>query len=125
MSITEKRKFTRIPFHTKITISAGETTYVSNQLRDIGLGGAFILLEGSLPAGTACTLDIDLIGPASLLRIQIEGEVVRAQQNGIAIKFTKIDLDSLLHLKHMIKVFTQDPELIHHEFVANLLEAEE
>jgi hypothetical protein len=124
MSITEKRKFTRIPFHTKITITAGENTYISNRLRDISLGGAFIILESVLPQATACSLDIDLIGPASLLRIQVEGEVVRAQENGIAVKFTRIDLDSLLHLRHMIKVFTQDPELIQHEFVTNLLEAE-
>jgi hypothetical protein len=124
MSITEKRKFTRIPFHTKITITAAETTYVSNRLRDIGLGGAFVVIEGAIPEGTACTLDIDLIGPASLLRIQVEGEVLRVHEEGVALKFTKIDLDSLLHLKHMIKVFTQDPELIHHEFITNLLEAE-
>ncbi|HMK35664.1 MAG TPA: PilZ domain-containing protein [Desulfomonilaceae bacterium] len=124
MSFSEKRKFTRIPFHTEIRITAGEITHVSHRLRDISLGGAFVVLSDSFPVAACCTLEIELVGPASLLRVEIDGEVVRAQEDGIAVKFTKIDLDSLLHLKHMIKVFTQDPELINEEFVSNLLELE-
>jgi PilZ domain len=123
MPITEKRKFTRIPFHTRITVTNGETAYLSNRLRDIGLGGAFIFMDEFAPDGACCTLDIELIGPASLLRIEIEGEIVRVQRDGIAIKFTRIDLDSLLHLKHIIRLFTQDPDMIHNEFISNLLKA--
>ncbi len=94
-----KKEIYRHTIHTRITITAAETIYVSNKLRDISLGGAYIAIEAPLPEATTCTLDIDLIGPASLLRIQVEGEVVRAQEDGVAVKFTRIDLDSLLHLK--------------------------
>jgi c-di-GMP-binding flagellar brake protein YcgR len=122
MSVTEKRKFTRIPFQTEIKITAGEVTHVSNKLRDISLGGAFIFMKEALPESIPCVLDVELRGPASLLRIQVEGEIVRVEDDGIAVKFTRIDLDSLLHLKHLIRVLTQDAELIDHEFSANLLE---
>lgn len=124
MSTTEKRKFTRIPFRTEIRITAGEVTRVSDRLRDIGLGGAFIFIDDTFPEATPCTLDLELKGRASLLRIQVEGEVLRVEDEGIAVKFTKIDLDSLLHLKHVIKVLTQDPKLVDHEFATNLLEVE-
>lgn len=119
----EKRKFTRIPFETTIKVTAGTTVIVSNRSRDIGLGGAFVVTEGtSLPESTSCVLEIDLIGPASLLRIQVEAEVVRVDEEGMAVKFTKIDLDSLVHLRHLIRVHAQDPETVDAEYDEGLLE---
>lgn len=121
MPDTEKRKFTRVPFHTKIKVTSGGTILASNRLRDISLGGAFFIVDGSLPEGNHCILDIDLIGPASLLRIQVEGEVVRMEEAGIAVKFTRIDLDSLIHLRHLVKVHAQDPEIVDQEYTRDLL----
>ncbi len=123
MPLDEKRKFTRIPFETTIKVTAGTTVIVSNRSRDIGLGGAFVVTEGtSLPESTSCVLEIDLIGPASLLRIQVEAEVVRVDEEGMAMKFTKIDLDSLVHLRHLIRVHAQDPETVDAEYDEGLLE---
>jgi hypothetical protein len=125
MPFDEKRKFTRVLFETTIKITAGKTVIVSNRLRDISLGGAFVSTSGtSLPAGTSCILEIDLIGRASLLRIQIEGEVVRSDEEGMAVKFTKIDLDSLVHLRHLIAVHAQDPKAVDVEYDESLLELE-
>lgn len=123
MPFDEKRKFTRIPFETTIKVTAGKTVIISNRSRDIGLGGAFVITEGtSFPASTSCVLEIELIGPASLLRIQVEAEVVRVDEEGMAMKFTKIDLDSLVHLRHLIRVHAQDPETVDAEYDEGLLE---
>jgi c-di-GMP-binding flagellar brake protein YcgR len=123
MPFDEKRKFTRILFETTIKVTSGKTVIVSNRLRDISLGGAFLFTsETSLPANTSCILEIDLIGRASLLRIQIEAEVVRVDEEGMAVRFTKIDLDSLVHLRHLIRVHAQDPRAMDAEYDTALLE---
>ncbi len=125
MPFDEKRKFTRVLFETTIKITAGKTVIVSNRLRDISLGGAFMSTSGSsLPEGTSCILEIDLIGRASLLRIQIEAEVIRSDEDGMAVKFTKVDLDSLVHLRHLIAVHAQDPKAVDQEYDQGLLELE-
>lgn len=123
MQPDEKRKFTRIPFRTEIKITARDRVVFSNQLRDISLGGAYVEVTAErLPEGEECVFSIDLIGPASLLRIRVEGEIVRSDEGGIGVTFTQMDLDSLIHLKHLIKVQAQDPDLIDHEFLENLVE---
>ncbi len=123
MPFDEKRRFTRVLFETTIKITAGKTVIMSNRLRDISLGGAFVFTSGtSLPGSTSCVLEIDLIGRASLLRIQVEAEVIRADEEGMAVKFTKIDLDSLVHLRHLIAVHAQDPKAVDVEYDKDLLE---
>jgi hypothetical protein len=118
----EKRKFTRVLFRTQIRILSASSSFVANTLRNISLGGAFIETTYQLPEGAPCALEIDLTGPASLLRVQVEGDVVRCENDGIAVKFTKIDLDSLIHLRHLIKVHAEDPDTINNEYEGHLLE---
>ncbi len=124
MLMNEKRKFTRTPFETEIRVVTDDHVAISHRLRDISLGGAFIALKTPLPEGAPCILHIDLIGPKSLLKIEIEGEVVRKEEEGMAVKFTRIDLDSLVHLRHLIKVHSQDPETIDIEFAQELLKVQ-
>jgi len=122
MNDEEKRQFTRIPFRTEAKISTGSKVISSNNLRNISLGGAFVEVGEGLPEGEPCVVSVDLIGPASLLRIRVDGYVVRAEEDGVAVKFTRIDLDSLIHLRHLIKVHAMDPEVVDSEFTENLLE---
>jgi hypothetical protein len=122
MSPFEKRKFTRVLFRTEVTVTAGDRVETSTQLRDISLGGAFVEGASSLAEDEPCVLSIDLIGPASLLRVEVEGFVTRVEPGGIGIKFTRIDVDSLLHLHHLIKVHAMDPESVDLEFAQDLLE---
>lgn len=124
MQNSEKRKFTRIPFRTEIKITARDRVVFSNQLGNLSLGGAYVETTGEpLPLGEQCTFVVDLVGPASLLRVRVEGEIVRSDGKGIGVTFTQMDLDSLIHLKHLIKVHAQDPDLIDYEFLQNLVEA--
>ncbi|MBI4962080.1 MAG: PilZ domain-containing protein [Desulfomonile tiedjei] len=122
MSDKEKRQFTRIPFRTEAKISTSNKVISSNKLRNISLGGAFVEVAEYLPEGEPCVLNVDLIGPASLLRIQVDGFIVRVEDAGIAVRFSRIDLDSLIHLRHLIKVHSLDPDVVDNEFAENLLE---
>jgi hypothetical protein len=121
MSLPEKRKFTRVLFRTEVRVKAGDQVVTSTHLRDVSLGGAFVEGISSLKEGEPCLLTIELIGPASLLRVEVEGAVTRSEPNGIGVKFTRIDVDSLLHLHYLIKIHSIDPESVDVEFAKNLL----
>ena len=122
MMVTEKRKFTRTPFEMEIRVVTDDRVAISHRLKNISLGGAFVVLEKPLPEGSLCIITIDLIGPKSLLQLEVEGEVIRSELEGMAVKFTKIDVDSLVHLKHLIKVHSLDPEAIDREFAQEIVQ---
>lgn len=124
MSSSEKRKFTRVPFETAVRVSTEEVNVTSSQIRNVSLGGMFIHTTERLPIDARCKIEIDLIGPASLLRIQMEGEVIRVDPEGVAVKFTKMDMDSLIHLKHLISISAEHPEAIDNEYYKTLFEVD-
>jgi hypothetical protein len=120
----DERKFTRIPFETEVTLSGGNTVITCTLVRDISLGGIFVLTERAIPVGQQCAITIELRGPASLLKVQVEGEVIRVDKDGAALVFTKIDSDSLVHLRHLIRIHAEDPQLIDQEYFSELFALE-
>lgn len=122
MSITEKREFTRVPFKTEVRLTAAGKTIISNKLRNISLGGAFISSDETFPLGAVCLLEIKLTGPATLLKIGIEAKVMRTEDNGIGVKFTRMDVDSLIHLRHIVRIQSGDPKEVDLEYSRKLLQ---
>lgn len=122
MSRPDKRKFTRVLFRTEVRVAAGDKMERSPHLRNISFGGAFVEGVSSLKEGEPCTLMIELIGPESVLRVEAEGSVTRVEPGGIGVEFATIDVDSLLHLRHLIKTHSFDPKSADIEFSKELLE---
>lgn len=124
MSDAEKRKFTRIPFEIAITLSTESLRISASRMRNVSLGGMFVLTHETLPLDSLCAVEIDLIGPASLLRVRLEADVIRVEPDGLALKFTKMDMDSLIHLKHLITIHADTPEIIDKEYYKTLIGVE-
>lgn len=121
----DKRKFTRVPFQTTVRVTVGDKSLLARQLRDVSLGGVFVFSTESFTNGSVCDLELELRGPRSLLVIQAEGEVTRVEKDGMALKFTRIDLDGLIHLRHLIRIYSADPEVVDVEFRDNFLRQEQ
>ncbi len=124
MSEEDKRKFTRIPFETTVRVTVGDRILLSRSLRDVSLGGVFVCTPESFSNGTVCDLEIELKGPGTLLVIHAEGEVTRVEAEGMALRFTGMDLDGLIHLRHLIRIYAQDPEVVDLEYEGKLLGVE-
>ena len=122
MSADSNRRFTRVPFKTKIEVTSGDAVVASSLVRNISLGGIFVEPQEPLPVGAHCAVNIDLIGPASRLKIRVEGVVARVEEDGVALIFSKIECDSLIHLRHLIKIHAEDPETIDEEYFQELFE---
>lgn len=117
----ERRKFTRVPFETEVKISWGNQTTTFQRLLNVSLGGLLVAGDNGPAAGTTCSLEISVKGRTSLLTIHAEGEVIRVKDGTTAIAFTSMDVDSLVHLRHIIQIMAEKPELIDMEFTRNLL----
>jgi c-di-GMP-binding flagellar brake protein YcgR len=121
MTNKERRRFTRVPFEIGAEIHCEKSIVAASTVRNVSLGGMLLEVPEPVPEGTACTVDITLKGPKSLLRISIEGFVVRVEDQMVAVEFTEVDVDSLIHLRHLIKINADDPEAVEVEYCKRLL----
>ncbi|HBI14162.1 MAG TPA: hypothetical protein DDY20_01340 [Desulfobulbaceae bacterium] len=111
----ETRRFSRIPFKVKSQLLIDDQVYLTPELSNLSVGGCLLPLSGTFPQGTPCLLKIFLEGTIEEMSIQVEGEIVRSTPDGIALKFLRIEPESLFHLHNIILYNAPDPDIIEHE----------
>jgi hypothetical protein len=107
-----KRRFSRVrvPFDVMLTTLDGVT--VSGALRDIAIQGAFITCESLLDLGTEVEVDITLHGGVEDIHIVTSGEVVHQEAEGLGIRFTGLEPDSVGHLRNLIVYNADDADRV-------------
>ena len=111
----ENRRFTRVPFKVNAEITANEETYHSNEISNLSVGGCLIPVSVELDPGTPCRIKIFREGTSDELSVRIEGEIVRADSSFTAVKFTRIDPESLFHLQNIIRYNSPDADMVEGE----------
>ena len=83
---------TRTSFLTNVILRPTDTvTGIKAELLNISMSGMFIRIDQVIPVGTACTIEIQITGNHSRLLLEdIKGEVVRQDEQGVAIRFTSL-----------------------------------
>jgi hypothetical protein len=91
---------------------------------NLSLRGLLVLSALRPAAESGCTIGIRLGGTAA--EVQATGRVVRTTDNGFAVRFTEIvGLDSLEHLRNLIRYNSHNPDQVEQEFRTHLgLEAD-
>lgn len=86
----ERRVCTRTPFLTDVILSSEVTaTGVKADLLNVSISGMLVRVDQIIPVGISCTIEIIVTGKHSrLLLDDIQGEVVRQDEHGVAIHFT-------------------------------------
>jgi hypothetical protein len=112
---SEKRRFTRVPFQVNATLAVGDRQYTGKGLDNLSVGGCLFPMQGEIRAGAACELRLCLAGVSSDLQIKVQGEVVRMTDGAAAIKFTRIEPDSLYHLQNIVLYNAEDPITVERE----------
>ena len=115
----EKRKFTRVPFRVSAEIMGHDFSYKTEEILNLSIGGCLVPVKADLEPGTACDLKIIMTGTTSELSIQVKAEIMRCDSRAIAIKFTGINLDSLFHLRNIIRYNSPDPKAVEQEIQAH------
>jgi hypothetical protein len=111
----EKRRFTRIIFRVKAEVRVGEELYIAKEIKNLSIGGCLLPIDADLEPGVPCRIKICLSGTTSDLSVQVEGAIVRSTPGAIAVKFTKIDPDSLFHLQSIVRYNAPDMEYFEKE----------
>jgi PilZ domain-containing protein len=112
--MSEHRLFHRIRFVVKTDVEmdgkSGEAVLV-----DISLKGALLTFPQELhpEQGLSCRLKIHL--EESDIILIISGNVVHVHENMAGIKFTLIDIDSMIHLRRLLELNTDDPDQVRSE----------
>ena len=111
----EKRRFTRIPFKVKAEINLAGKLQTVEEINNLSVGGCMLPIVAQLEPGTSCKVRILLGGTADEVAVNIDGEVVRCLPDAVAVKFTRIDPDSLFHLQNIIRYNSPDADAIDNE----------
>lgn len=110
-----KRRFTRIPFKVGARIDIKDQSYTVNEIFNLSIGGCLLPVSEKLKTGIKCLVRITLSEINDNIGVWVEGEVVRSENNLTAVKFTKIDPDSLFHLQNIIRYNAPDSIAIEEE----------
>ena len=112
----EKRRFSRVIFKVKAELTVDEQVYHVDEIHDLSVGGCYLdIKDESVRVGGDCTLKIVLNPADSTTDVKVEGSVVRAREEGVALKFTGITPESLEHLQNIIRYNAPDPDKIEDE----------
>ena len=115
----EKRKLSRVLFSTEAEIKNSLYEY-KGQVTDLSLKSAFIKTHSleMLQEKDPIRLKLLMSGVSTNSFIEIEGEIQRLDQEGIAVKFNSMDIDSFIYLKNIVAHNDGD----HHKIVSEYLE---
>jgi PilZ domain-containing protein len=110
----EHRLFHRIRFVVKTDIEINGKSCEA-VLVDISLKGALITFPDELhpETGLPCQLTIHL--DDSDIKLTFSGEVIHTHENLTGIKFTLIDLDSMIHLRRLLELNSTNPDQVRSE----------
>jgi hypothetical protein len=112
-----KRKFTRVPFKTEAMVKS-KSDIVSGEVENLSLNGMFLKNANGLKADDDVEISISLSGDTTELAINLSGQVIRLDKEGIAIQFNMkgIDIDSFIHLRNIIAYNRGEQETVMQEY---------
>ena len=86
------------------------------EVQDISLKGMFVKTGEKIAAGEMVEVMVSLTGDSSCLSINLEGVVLRAVEEGIALQYRKVDLDAFIHLRNIVSYNLDNSEKVMEEF---------
>lgn len=111
----EDRVQPRVIFHVSASLDFNGHT-VNGNVENLSMSGMLINTTDQLPEDTEADVTVYLSGTSSELSLNMSCEVIRKETHGIAVKFTRIDIDSYVHLRNIIAFNKMDEYMIIKEF---------
>ncbi len=114
--LPERREFSRVSVAMRVEVTAGKKTILSPGLKNISMGGLFLISPEKLTVGSDCQVVIFLEDPKRQGRITARGKTVRVTEEGMAIHFEEIiGPESYHHLRNLVLYNAPDAERLEKE----------
>ena len=110
-----KRKFSRIPVKVDAELTAGNMSFRVEEIMNLGMGGCLLPITADLKVGIVCHVRILLNAAESEISVEIAGEIKRSNPGTVAVQFTRIDPDSLFHLRNIVRYNCLDADVVDRE----------
>ena len=111
----EKRKFTRVPFRVKAEMTVADDVLVVESINNLSVGGCLLAMAETIPTDTECFLKIFLSGTTSEVAVAVDGRITWCEAGAVAVKFTRIEPDSLVHLQNIVRYNYPDTDKVEEE----------
>jgi len=104
-----KRKYIRIEIIQQARLDFGEVSYDPCRIKDLSLTGMFVLGGFGQKAGDECTIRYSQTCSSSHFYFKARARVVRITDEGLAIEFVSMPLDSYMLLQTTLIYEAVDP----------------
>jgi hypothetical protein len=111
----EKRNCTRVVFESEAIVHYKDRT-LRGSVENLSLNGLFLRIPQAISLNETLEIEIFLSGGSSKLSVNLQGLVVRQDEDGVAIQIVGMDLDSFIHYKNIITYISGDEREIMNEF---------
>lgn len=110
MQPSERRQSRRIQLAGTALLRYGEdqALTVSVDTRNISLGGLSFFTDARIPLQTSCAVSISINGITSQMVLQVTGVIQRHESSGMAIAFTHVPAESLLHILSLVNLHASE-----------------
>jgi hypothetical protein len=120
----EKRRTTRVKFHTSVDLKFVDKLYEQCEILDLSVKGVFVLGVTNCEPGQECEVTLQLSGVSSELKLKMKAKVARVTKDGIGLNFHEVDLDSFSHLKYIVYYNSENPDLLDENYLEPVPEGE-
>jgi hypothetical protein len=118
-----QRKFTRATFSLKAEIDhRGKVT--EGEVVNLSLQGLLARTSATIKPGEPLRITLRVTGQTSTLAIHADATAVRTSAEGVAVRFEKVDLDSYVHLRHILADKIGGLDKLDEEFINYIQENE-
>jgi len=112
----EKRHFSRVDYHVHaVIVCDGET--IQAEVENLSLKGVLVRSDSILPMGKEAEISITLSNVSPPVKINLVGQVVRAQEGELGFSFNRIELESFIHLRNIVSICKGDADSVMDEFI--------
>lgn len=114
-----KRSFTRVRLQSSAIVTSGQME-IHGEVENLSLNGVRLKTPQKLDCSKAVKVKIVFRSASSELWVKIPGRVIRHEGDGMVIQFTKLSLDSYVHLRNVISNLLGDEHKVSGELFAYL-----
>lgn len=102
-SESERRREVRVVFRATARLKFDDDRIYDNcRTSNISVSGVFVEGVVGVAVWDKCAVDFQLVGRSSSLVLALQGQVVRVQDDGVALQFDEVDEDSFCHLQNIV-----------------------
>lgn len=101
-------------------LTSGTTRVVTGSTTNVSLKGVYFTPDEWVPVGTDCRITIRFAGPSSALKIEGTGRIVRSDEHGFGVEFLDMSVDSLEHLRNLVRYNAPDVPQVEREFAEHV-----